>query len=213
MSFAELLAHPDVAERVELTGPVGLLAFHGGLEGGTEVVATEAAHRSGSSLYTVVQGPAVRWHLPSHLVGAGASPALVAFLDHVEVAIAVHGYGRPDRPRQLLLGGGNRRLATHLGSTLRGALPDFTIVDDLDEIPPQMRGVHPDNPVNRPRSGGVQLELPPSARGATGRWVDANADCVPVPGLIDSLVDVARWASTIAWINSGSPHRHPGGGL
>jgi phage replication-related protein YjqB (UPF0714/DUF867 family) len=31
-------------------------------------------------------------------------------------------------------------------------------------MPSTLRGVHPDNPVNRPRAGGVQLELPPRIR-------------------------------------------------
>ena len=48
MSLAELLAVAGVEERVELAGPVGLLAFHGGLEGGTETVAAAAAARSGA---------------------------------------------------------------------------------------------------------------------------------------------------------------------
>jgi phage replication-related protein YjqB (UPF0714/DUF867 family) len=190
--LAELLALPGVEERSVLAGPVGFLAFHGGLEGGTETVAVAAAAGSGGSLYLVVQPPAVRWHLPSHVVGAGASPALLAFLDHVEVGIAIHGYGRPDRPRDLLVGGGNRPLAARVGAALRRHLPGYVVVDDLDDLPPEMRGLHPDNPVNRCRRGGVQLELPPGIRGASGRWIDANTDCVPEPGLVQALVEIAR---------------------
>jgi phage replication-related protein YjqB (UPF0714/DUF867 family) len=190
--LAELLALPGVEERSVLAGPVGFLAFHGGLEGGTETVATAAAAGSGGSLYLVVQPPAVRWHLPSHVVGAGASPALLAFLDHVEVGIAIHGYGRPDRPRDLLVGGGNRPLAARVGAALRRHLPGYVVVDDLEDLPPEMRGLHPDNPVNRCRRGGVQLELPPGIRGASGRWIDANTDCVPEPGLVQALVEIAQ---------------------
>ena len=43
-----------------------------------------------------------------------------------------------------------------------------TIVDDLDEIPKAVRGIHPRNPVNLPPGGGVQLELPPRVRRGTG---------------------------------------------
>jgi phage replication-related protein YjqB (UPF0714/DUF867 family) len=193
MSLAELLAVPGVEERVELAGPVGLLAFHGGLEGGTETVAGAAAARSGASLYTIVQPPTLRWHLPSHTVGAGASPALLQFLDHVEVAVAVHGYGRPGRGRDLLLGGRNRTLATQLAEALRRHLPDWTVVDDLAELPREMRGLHPDNPVNRCRGGGVQLELPPAVRGASGRLLDTQV-CVPEPGLVAALAEaVSAW--------------------
>ena len=55
-------------------------------------------------------------------------------------------------------------LAAHLAGHLRTALPGYEVVDDLDAIPPELRGVHRANPVNRAALGGVQLELPP--RGA-----------------------------------------------
>ena len=51
------------------------------------------------------------------------------------------------------------------------------MLDGIDAIPRELRGLHPDNPVNRPRAGGVQLELPPRVRGLgpNGRpeYVDA----------------------------------------
>ena len=195
MSVAELLTLPGVEERVVLAGRVGFLAFHGGLEGGTEIVAANAAEASGASLYLLVQPPSVRWHLPSHVVGAKPSPGLAEFLDHIDVAIAVHGYGRPDRRRQLLLGGRNRDLAAALGTHLRLHLPDYHVVDDLAEVPVEMRGLHRHNPVNRCREHGVQLELPPSVRGATGRWMDDNSDCSPEPGLVDALTETAlQWS-------------------
>jgi phage replication-related protein YjqB (UPF0714/DUF867 family) len=192
VSFAELLATPGVEERVVLAGRLGFLAFHGGLEGGTELIASAAAERSGASLYSVVQPPSLRWHIPSHQVVPDESEALGHFLDHVEVAIAVHGYGRPDRPADILLGGSNRRLAAVLATRLRDALSEFTIVDDLDDIPDSIRGLHPQNPVNQPPGGGVQLELPPRARGATARWSDANGPRAPAAGLIEALVAAAE---------------------
>ncbi len=190
-AVAELLALPGVEERVVLSGRVGFLAFHGGLEGGTEIIASAAAAASGASYYAIVQPPSVRWHLPSHVVGAGASPALTAFLAHVDLAVAVHGYGRLDRPRELLLGGRSRALASHLGDSLRRRLPDCVVVDALERIPAEMRGLHPQNPVNRCRVGGVQLELPSAVRGASGRWADDNSSCVPDQRLIEALVDLA----------------------
>ena len=39
------------------------------------------------------------------------------------------------------------------------------MLDDLDAIPSELRGLHRRNPVNLPRGGGVQLELPPRVRG------------------------------------------------
>ena len=43
------------------------------------------------------------------------------------------------------------------------------MVTDLDAIPRELRGLHPDNPVNRVRGGGAQLELSPRVRGISPR--------------------------------------------
>jgi phage replication-related protein YjqB (UPF0714/DUF867 family) len=97
----------------------------------------------------------------------------------------------------LLLGGQNRDLGRHLGLRLQGALPDFEVVDDLDRIPRELRGLHPDNPVNRPRGAGVQLELPPRVRGLGPFWADFRAehgdDAHPphTEALIAALADAA----------------------
>jgi phage replication-related protein YjqB (UPF0714/DUF867 family) len=193
---AALLAHPGVEERAELAGRFGFLAFHGGLEGGTEVVAERAARASGASFYAIVQPPRLRWHLPSHVVGRGASPALAAFLAHVDVTIAVHGYGRRERPHDILVGGANRALAADVAAALRARLPAGTVVDDLAGIPTEMRGVHPFNPVNLCRGGGVQVELPPGVRGATWRWEDRGAPCTPDHGLVEALAEVAAHSTS-----------------
>jgi phage replication-related protein YjqB (UPF0714/DUF867 family) len=197
--FAELLAQPGVTEELVLGSRVGFLAFHGGsLERMTDVVAREAAARSASSYYAVVQPPDFRWHIPSRRVDPAASAALRSFLDHVDVAIAVHGYGRADRWTTLLVGGSNRLLAGHLSTHLTGALPDYTVVDDLEEIPIELRGLHPENPANRPPSGGVQLELPPRVRGMGPYWNDHEGDGLRphTEALVGALADAARsWAA------------------
>jgi phage replication-related protein YjqB (UPF0714/DUF867 family) len=182
-AFARLLAEPGVEEVCDLrSARVGFLAFHGGsLERMTDVVATEAAERSGASLYAVRQPPELRWHVPSTSVTPDASAALAAFVDHVDVAVALHGFGRDGLWTTLLLGGGNRRLAAHLGDHLAAALPDYEVVDDLDVIPPALRGVHPRNPVNLPRAGGVQVELPPRVRGLTPDWGSWAGPGLPPP--------------------------------
>ena len=178
----------------------------GSLEQKTDDIALAAAERSGASVYAVVQPPGFRWHLPSAEIAVAAArrshaswyvivqpdtmkrhvpshehdpaeaPLLAAFLDHVDVAVAVHGFGRPDMFTTLLLGGQNRALGRHLRSRLQRALPDFDVVDDLDRIPRELRGMHPDNPVNRPRAAGVQLELPPRVRGLGPFWADFRAE-------------------------------------
>jgi phage replication-related protein YjqB (UPF0714/DUF867 family) len=194
--FAELLAHDGVAEDLELRSRFGFLAFHGGnLEVGTDVVATQAAAAAGASLYAVRQPDGLRWHVPSIEVTPDESPALAAFLAHVDVAIALHGYGRDDMWTTLLAGGGNRPLATHLAVHLRAALPEgYVVVDDLDAIPAELRGVHRNNPVNRCARGGVQLELPPRVRSRTPFWANLpDGDPIPhMADLVTGLVAAAR---------------------
>jgi len=168
--FADLLAHHGVEEVCELRSRFGLMAFHGGnLEKGTDGAAIAAAERAGASVYAVLQPPDLRWHIPSTEVRPADSERLAAYLDHVDVAVAVHGYGAEGYWTTLLLGGRNRELAAHVGRALRTELAPhgYDVIDDLDAIPPRLRGVHRDNPVNLPRAGGVQLELPPRVRGTS----------------------------------------------
>ncbi len=163
--FDELVRRPGVLEEARVRSNVAFLALHGGsLERGTAEIATAAADRAGASLYAIRQPEDLRWHIPSHLADLDALPKLRTVLAHVDVVVSLHGYGRPDLRDTLLLGGGNRQLAAALAVRLREALPAWPVVDDLAAIPVNLRGVHPDNPVNRARRGGVQVELPPRIR-------------------------------------------------
>ncbi len=188
--FADLLAHPGVEEHQELRSRCGFLALHGGLEPGTAEMAHAAATASGASLYAVVQPAGLRWHLPAHRIPA--TPTLAAFLDHVDVVISLHGYLRHDLTTAVLVGGRNRVLAAQLAALLRDALPDFDVVDDLARIPAGLRGVHPNNPVNRTRGGGVQLELPHQAR-RVGR-PPRHSEPSPAAVLVDTLAAFATAA-------------------
>jgi phage replication-related protein YjqB (UPF0714/DUF867 family) len=146
----------------------GFMAFHGGnLERMTDVIASKAAEQCGASLYAVRQPAPMKQHIASTKVRPEESDALAGFLEHVEVVIAVHGYGRDGLWQSLLLGGQNRPLAAHVGDHLRAELPEFSIVDDMEQIPTDLAGQHPHNPVNKPAQTGVQLELPPRVRGLT----------------------------------------------
>jgi phage replication-related protein YjqB (UPF0714/DUF867 family) len=209
VTWRDLLDHPDVVEQSVCAGPVGLMAFHGGLEGGTLEIASAAAGLSGASLYTVAQPPDLRWHVPSSTVDPAGAPLLAAWLAHVDVAIAVHGYGRIAQPRRLLLGGTNRHLAGLLGARL-ALVAGFEVVCDLAEIPVELRGLHPANPVNRPTLGGVQLELPPSARGTTRRPPDPAWGPGGAPArIVDALV-----AAVEEWTTHGpsaQPYESAGG--
>jgi phage replication-related protein YjqB (UPF0714/DUF867 family) len=193
--FAELLAHPGVEEVCELRSRFGFMAFHGGsLEEMTDVVGRAAAERSGASYYGVHQPKGLRWHIPSRAFDPRESAALTTFLGHVDVVVTVHGYGRRGCWTTLLVGGGNRPLATHLGAHLRQHLPAYHIVDDVTSIPRELRGLHPANPVNLPRGGGAQLELPPRVRGASPLWWDwEEPGLTPhTERLIDALVAAAE---------------------
>lgn len=204
----ELLAHPGVEEECVLRSRFGFMAFHGGnLERGTDEVAEVAATASGASLYAVRQPHDLRWHVPSTEFDPSRSERLAGFLGHVDVVVTVHGYGRRGMFTSLLLGGANRRLARHLAGHLRPALPGYVVVDDLDAIPRPLRGLHPRNPVNRPSSSGVQLELPPRVRGIGPFW-----DGFDGPGRVphtDALIE-ALSAAAADW--SPAPVRSRAGG-
>lgn len=190
----DLLDHPGVEEVLELRGRFGFMAFHGGsLEERTDLVARTAADRAGASYYGVHQPAGLRQHVPSHRFTGDQSQSLAEFLEHVDVVITVHGYGRRGLFTTMLLGGGNRDLAAHVAPHLRRALPAYLVEDDIEQIPKELRGLHPKNPVNAPRNGGVQLELPPRVRGTSPLWWDWEGPH-PTPhtaALIDGLVNAA----------------------
>lgn len=211
MRFASLLASPGVEERSVLLSTFGFMAFHGGnLERGTDDIATEAAARAGASLYAVIQPVPMREHLPSTAVRADESPALAAFLAHVDVVIAVHGYGREGLWTSMLLGGSNRDLARQFAGRLRLALPEFCALDDIEAIPAELRGLHRDNPVNQPPLGGVQIELPPRVRGLTphaARYERTDGRIPWTEALITAMVETAQgWAAST---RPDAPSPHP----
>ena len=191
-SLSELLRDPGVEELSTLRSEFGFLAIHGGgLEQMTDVIAERAADAAGASLYVVRHPDHYPHHLPSASYAAAESDRLAAFLDHVEFAVSLHGYGRIGRSNQLLAGGRNRGLAEHLAHTIE--LPGYQVITDLDSIPRELRGLHPDNPVNRPRGGGAQLELTPRVRGTSPRSgpVGANGLTRAASLLVDGLASAA----------------------
>ena len=194
MELSDLLTYDGVSEECVLRSTFGFMAFHGGaLEEMTDVVASRAAERVGASYYGIQLPDNLEWHIPSHKVTADQSPLLDAFLSHVNIVITVHGFGRAGFFTSLLLGGRNRRLATHLGHSLRSHLPAYRILDDIDDIPGSLRGMHQDNPVNVVEHAGVQLELPPRVRGASPMWWDWEGPGLTphTESLIDALVECA----------------------
>ncbi len=167
-SLSALLNEPGVIEEGRLRSRFGFLAIHGGgLEEMTDVIAERAAEAADASVYLLRHPDRYPHHLPSALYDPDESPRLAEFLDHVDVAVSVHGYGRIGRGTQLLAGGRNRALAAHLARHIQ--LTGYQVVTDIDDIPPELRGLHPNNPVNRVRDGGTQLELSVRVRGLSPR--------------------------------------------
>ncbi len=164
---------PPSLEESTLRSRFGFMAIHGGgLEQMTDVIAERAADAAGASVYLLRHPENYPHHLPSALYRAEESERLAEFLDHVEVVVSLHGYGRLGRSTQLLAGGGNRVLAEHVAGHFD--VPGYHVVTDLDAMPRELRGLHPDNPVNRVRGGGTQLELSPRLRGISPRSAPAG---------------------------------------
>ncbi len=205
--LAELLGSDGVREVCELRDAhIGFLALHGGLEATTFEIAAAAADAIGASLYAVVQPPDLRWHVPSHRYARTDSRALDAFCDHVQLAVSIHGYGgireSDNRWTTAVLGGSNRAAAQRLAARLRGALPDYEWIAELDDIPTAYRGLHPSNPVNCTRAGGVQIELPPRVRGNSPVWSDAPRDARGFVAHTSTLV--ATLAAAVDAIDPGA---------
>lgn len=198
-TLSELLARPDVTESSTLRSTFGFLAIHGGgLEKMTDVIAERAAAEAGASVYVVHHPPGYPNHLSSKAFHGDESSMLANFLEHVDVVVSLHGYGRMNRSTQLLVGGRNRTLANHLGQHV--VVPGYQVITDLDDIPRELRGLHADNPVNRTRGGGAQIELSPRVRGISPRsGVTGDDGLTPATSaLVRGLVAAAQaWSPVL----------------
>jgi phage replication-related protein YjqB (UPF0714/DUF867 family) len=218
MDLRDLLAEPGVDEQCVLRSKVGFLALHGGSQDrGTDLIARRAAERSGASYYAIVQPPTLRIHIRSRCHDPSDSPALQRFLEHVEVAISVHGFGRdgfllgvdpasgvfvePYGPavrgaqrgplRGIIVGGLNTELLQRARALLEGRCAGYHVADRRVRL-----GFHPANPVNLPRAHGVQIELPPGLRGIGdfGEHLAPDPDDPMVEAVTGALVDLAALA-------------------
>src|ERR1700730_3917810 len=126
-SLSALLNEPGVIESSRLRSLFGFLAIHGGgLEQMTDVIAERAADAAGASVYLIRHPDRYPHHLSSARFLREESARLAEFLNHVDIAVSLHGYGRIGRATQLLAGGANRALATHLADHLE--LPGYRVV-------------------------------------------------------------------------------------
>lgn len=125
-SLSELLSQPGVIETSQLRSRFGFLAIHGGgLEQVTDLIAERSAEAAGASVYLLRHPDNYPHHLPSARFDPAESARLAEFLDHVDVAVSLHGYDRIGRSTQLLAGGRNRACrpsrAAHPAARLSGS--------------------------------------------------------------------------------------------
>jgi phage replication-related protein YjqB (UPF0714/DUF867 family) len=230
MDLAELLTLSGIREECILRSTVGFMALHGGSQDrGTEEIARRAAEDACASYYAIVQPSALRVHLTSRLHDPEDSAQLRAFLEHVDVAISVHGFGRegfalwfdPNRGliiepygpairgtqtgplRGIIVGGLNAPLLDTARRLFDRRFAGYHVADERVRL-----GYHPDNPVNLPSAHGVQVELPPGLRGIGdfGETLVPRQDGV-VREVVAALVELATRATEMLRTTSVSRGR------
>ena len=198
-----ILETSDAYEELEIRSKVGLMAYHGGtLEKATDAIARETAALCGASYYGLIQTNDDPLHFPSTKLFEYASENLNIFFQHVRVVITIHGYGREHLFHSVLLGGRNRALASHLASFLKMALPDYSFENDLEQIPKELRGLHPKNPVNIPALTGVQVELPPTLRWNREEWGWSDNGGIGRAKHVDDIIVALSKAITLLPVNT-----------
>ena len=221
MDLAELLSIPGMSEEIHLRSHVGFMALHGGSQDrGTREIAEQAAARTGASYYGIVHPADLRVHMTSRLHEPAQSTMFRSFLDHIDIAISVHGFGRdgfafcidergtlvvePYGPatrgnqtgplRGIIIGGRNAALVAAARELFRGRFDGYHVADERVRL-----GFHPENPVNLPPAHGVQIELPPGLRGIG----DFGEVLVPkrsevTDNVVSALVELAGVAGGLA---------------
>jgi phage replication-related protein YjqB (UPF0714/DUF867 family) len=218
VDLAELLTQPGVNEECVLRSAVGFMALHGGSQDrGTDQIASRAAEQAGASYYAIIQPAGLRVHLTSRRHNPDHSALLRAFLQHVDIAISVHGFGRdgfalwldPERGlviepygpairdnqsgplRGVIVGGRNAELLKAARRLLNDRFAGYHVADERVRL-----GFHPDNPVNLPSERGIQIELPPGLRGIGdfGEIFAPGQDRV-VTEVVAALVELANRAT------------------
>ena len=177
------------------------MAYHGGsLEEITDVIATAAAERAGASYYGVHQPPTCSGTSPRSSIDPAASPALAAFLDHVDHVVTVHGYGREGFGPPCCSAAGTVPLAEHVGAAPRRGCPPTRWSPTSRRSRWSCAACTPATRSTWPAGGGVQLELPPRVRGTSPLCWDWEG-----PGLNPHTEALVDGAGATSW-----PVRGPG---
>jgi phage replication-related protein YjqB (UPF0714/DUF867 family) len=198
--FGRALAEPGVVEHVELRSPFGFMAFHGGaLERQTDRIAVAAADAAGASLYMVSHPEPDRRTSPPrpstvtpHRPCARSSTTCASSSPCTATAVTACS-------RRCCWGGRTAGSQRRSGRCSPTPSPTTSCSTTSTRSPGSCAGSTPDNPVNLPPEGGVQLELPPRVRGLGPRWADWSGDGLvpPAEALVDALAAVAR-----SWVPS-----------
>ena len=184
----------DTSEHLHLGTSLGLVAIHGGgIEPGTEEIARFVADHSGASLYVFAGRRAtgnLPLHRPSHLMELQDRPLVKKFLNHVNVAISIHGHGRNERCAYV--GGLHQAMVQQFVEVAQAALSHYEWIFDPESIPPEIRGQNPNNIVNLPPAQGMQLELPRDLRRTKptpdGRKFEPAGDALVLSRLLVSYI-------------------------
>jgi phage replication-related protein YjqB (UPF0714/DUF867 family) len=184
----------DISEHLHLGGSLGLVAIHGGgIEPGTEEIARFVAYHSGASLYVYAGRRAagnLSLHRPSHRLKLHDRPLVIKFLNHVIMAISIHGHGRNERC--VYVGGLHQAMVHQFVEAAQAALSPYEWIFDPESIPSDMRGQNPNNIVNLPPAQGMQLELPKDLRRTRatpdGKKLEPAGDALVLSRLLVSYI-------------------------
>ena len=184
----------DISEHLHLGGSLGLVAIHGGgIEPGTEEMARFVADHSGASLYVFAgrrETGNLSLHRPSHRVILQDRPLVKKFLNHVNMAISIHGHGRNERCAYV--GGLPQAMVQQFVEVAQAALSHYEWIFDPESIPSEIRGQNPNNIVNLPPAQGMQLELPRDLRRTKptpdGRKFEPAGDALVLSRLLVSYI-------------------------